>query len=70
MADTQEKIKAAYRLEIVTAYLYGNISITEFADLFNAEKVFKRLHKKTGSVEAGELKRWVDVCMGVLDPRK
>ncbi|MDR0501876.1 MAG: hypothetical protein LBH16_00995 [Treponema sp.] len=70
MTDKKEKINAAYRLEIVTAYLYGNISVTEFADLFNAGKVFKRLHIKTGDITANDLERWVDVCMGVLDTSK
>ena len=67
MTEKDKKINAACRLEVVTAYLYGNISVTEFTDLFNAGKVFKRLSNKTGPVNASDLERWVNICMGVLD---
>jgi len=70
MTEKERKIKAAYRLEIVTAYLYGNISVTEFTDLYNAGKIFNRLGKKTGAIEADDLDRWVNTCMGVLDEEK
>jgi len=67
MTEKERKIKAAYRLEVVTAYLYGNITVKEFTDLFNAGKVFKSLKKKTGPVGAGDLSVWVNTCMSVLD---
>jgi hypothetical protein len=62
MTDKKQQINAAQRLEVVMAYLYGNISYEEFTDLFNAEKVYKTLHKKTGDITAKNLERWASGC--------
>jgi len=66
MADRNQQIKAAQRLEVVIAYLYGTITPKEFTDLFNTEKVFKTLHKKTGDIDTEELFKWVCGCYKVV----
>jgi len=66
MTEKERKIKVACRLEFVTAYLYGNISASEFVDLVNSGKIFKRLHIKTGDVSAEELERWVCGCFKIM----
>jgi len=66
MADRNQQIKAAQRLEVVIAYLYGTITPEEFTDLFNTEKVFKRLHIKTGDINAKDLFKWVCGCYKVV----
>jgi len=66
MTDRNQQIKAAQRLEVVIAYLYGTITPKEFSDLFNAEKVFKTLHKKTGDITTEDLERWVCGCYKIV----
>jgi hypothetical protein len=54
------------RLEIVTAYLATNMAVTSFAELFNAGGICRQLFEEAGPVDAGDLDRWADICMGVV----
>jgi len=69
MADRNQQIKAAQRLEVVIAYLYGTITPKEFTDLFNTEKVFRTLHKKTGDITPVNLLLWVWGCLDVVSDK-
>jgi hypothetical protein len=53
------------RLEIVTAYLSGNMAVTSFTELFNTGGIYRPLFEETGPVDAEDLDRWTDICMGV-----
>jgi hypothetical protein len=68
MAQIAESRKAVLdRLEIVTAYLSTSMAVTTFAKLFNAGDTHRSLFEETGPVEAEDLDRWADVCMGVME---
>jgi hypothetical protein len=53
------------RLEVVTAYLATNMAVTSFAELYNAGGIYRMLREETGPVDAEDLDRWADICMGV-----
>jgi hypothetical protein len=55
------------RLEIVAAYLSTNMTVTSFAELFNAGGIHRPLFEETGPVDAEDLDRWADICMGVIE---
>ncbi|MDR3124170.1 MAG: hypothetical protein LBU16_10400 [Treponema sp.] len=68
MARISQSRKAVLdRLEIVTAYLSGNMAVTSFVELFNAGGIYRSLFEETGPVDAGDLDRWTDICMGVAE---
>jgi hypothetical protein len=55
------------RLEIVTAYLATDMAVTSFAELFNAGGICRQLFEEAGPVDAEDLDRWADICMGVAE---
>jgi hypothetical protein len=55
------------RLEIVTAYLTTSMGVTSFAALFNAGGIYRMLFEETGPVDAEDLDRWTNICMGVIE---
>ena len=59
--------KTVGRLEIVTAYLSTGMAVTVFAKLFNAGDVCRQLREETGPVDAEDLDRWANICMGVAE---
>jgi len=59
--------KAVDRLEIVTAYLSTGMAVTMFVKLFNAGDTYRQLREETGPIDAEELDRWANICMGVTD---
>ena len=63
MTEDTERSKAAYRLEVVAAYMGGDMAVTVFANLFNAGDIYGYLSKETGPIEAEDLDRWADACM-------
>jgi len=71
MTDNPLQRKAAYRLEVVAAYLRSGMAVTVFAQLFNAGGFFKKRldadYKETGPIDAEDLDRWADICMGVVE---
>jgi len=67
MAENQKTRKAVDRLEIVTAYLSMGYAVTVFAKLFNARDICSWLYDRYGPVEAEDLDRWADICMGVAE---
>jgi hypothetical protein len=67
MTQEEGKIKVIHRLEIVTSYLSMNYAVTMFAKLYNAGDIYRQMHEETGPVEAEDLDRWANLCMGVLD---
>jgi hypothetical protein len=71
MTHIPESRKAVLdRLEIVVAYLSRNMAVTSFAALFNAGGIYRPLFEETGPVDAEDLDRWVDICMGVVEEAK
>jgi len=67
MTENPLRRKAAYRLEVVAAYLGGDMAVTVFAKLFNAGDIYGYLSKETGPIDAEDLDRWADICMGVAE---
>jgi len=65
--NEQTRKTAIDRLEIVTAYLYRDYAVTMFAKLFNARDICCYLRDQYGPIEAEDLDRWADVCMGVAE---
>jgi hypothetical protein len=55
------------RLEIVTAYLATNRAVTSFVMAYNAGSIYRQLREETGPVEAEDLDRWADICMGLAE---
>jgi hypothetical protein len=53
------------RLEIVTAYLATNMAVTSFTMAYNAGSIYRQLREEAGPVQAEDLDRWADICMGV-----
>jgi len=68
MTELEEKRKLAIgRLEIVAAYLSSGYAVTVFAKLFNAGGICGWERSQHGPVEAEDLDRWADLCMGVAE---
>ena len=67
MAQNEQTRKAVIRLEIVAAYLSMDYAVTMFAALFNARDICSHLRDQYGPVEAEDLDRWADICMGVAE---
>jgi hypothetical protein len=68
MTEVSESRKAVLdRLEIVVAYLSTNMAVTSFAELYNARGIYRMLREDTGPVDAEDLDRWADICMGVME---
>jgi hypothetical protein len=66
MAQISPEHKAVLdRLDIVVAYLSTTMALTTFVKVFNAGGIYRPLFEDTGPVEAEDLDRWVDICMGV-----
>ena len=70
MTEREKNLKVIDRLEIVTACLYQTSAVEDFTRRFNAGDIYHDLLEETGTVEAVELKRWINICMGVLDEEK
>ena len=67
MTQKEKILKVIDRLEIVTACLSQISEIEDFVRRFNAGDIYYNLLEETGTVEAVELERWINICMGVLD---
>jgi len=67
MTEKEKNIKVIDRLEIVTACLSQRSDVEDFTRRFNAGDIYHQLLEETGTVEAVELERWINICMGVLD---
>jgi len=66
MAEIEEiRKRAIARLDVVQLYLMRNMAATMFARLYNAGDISRQLLEETGPVEAEDLDRWADICMGV-----
>jgi len=67
MTEKEKIIKVIDRLEIVTACLSQTLDVEDFTRRFIAEDIYHHILEETGTVEAVELQRWINICMGVLD---
>jgi len=67
MTENPLRRKAAYRLEVVAAYLGGDRALTMFTKLFNAGDIYGYLREEIGPIDAEDLGRWADICMGVAE---
>jgi hypothetical protein len=66
MADVEEvRKRAVVRLDIVQLYMMWNMAVTMFTRLYNAGDVSRQLLEESGPIEAEDLDRWADICMGV-----
>jgi hypothetical protein len=65
MEQNQKTRTVRDRLEIVTAYLSTSLAGAMFARLYNAGDIYRQLREETGPIEAEDLDRWTDICMGV-----
>ena len=67
MTQNEQTRKVIDHIEIVAAYLSTGMAVTMFARLFNAGEAFRQLHEETGPVDAEDLDRWANICMGVAE---
>ena len=67
MAQNEKTRKAVIRLEIVAAYLSTDYAVTVFTRLFNAGDIYGYLPRPGGPIDAEDLDRWADICMGVAE---
>jgi hypothetical protein len=66
MAQVSEKNKTVVdRLDVAGLYLATRMAPTTFARQYNAGNISRRLLDETGPLEAEDLDRWADLCMGV-----
>jgi hypothetical protein len=57
--------RAIARLDVVRLYMTRDMAVTVFAKLYNAGYIGQQLLEETGPIEAEDLDRWADICMGV-----
>ena len=67
MTENQQKRKALDRIEIAAAFLSRGCDAEMFAKLYNAGDILRQLREETGPVDARDLTRWADICMGVAE---
>ena len=67
MAYNEKTRKAVDRLEIVSSYLSRGHDAVMFARLYNAGDILRQMREETGPVDAEDLDRWADICMGVAE---
>jgi hypothetical protein len=66
MAEIAEiRKRAVVRMDIVQLYMMRNMAVTMFAKLYNAGDISRQLLEESGPIEAEDLDRWADICMGV-----
>ena len=65
MTETEAiRKRAIVRLDIVQMYMVRNYDVVMFARLFNAGDVSRQLLEEHGPIDAEDLGRWADICMG------
>jgi hypothetical protein len=52
-------------MDIVQLYMARNMAVTVFAKMYNAGDISRQLLEESGPIEAEDLDRWTDICMGV-----
>jgi hypothetical protein len=65
MTHDPKKRKAVDRLDIVSMYLSMGYAAAAFAEKFNRGEFYPALRRKAGPINARDLERGANVCMGV-----
>ncbi|MDR2942638.1 MAG: hypothetical protein LBV17_08630 [Treponema sp.] len=66
MAEIAEaRNRVIIRMDIVQLYMARNMAVTVFAKMYNAGDISRQLLEESGPIEAEDLDRWTDICMGV-----
>lgn len=66
MSEIEEiRKRAIARMDVVQTYFMRRMDVAMFARLYNAGDISWQLLEETGPIEAEDLDRWADACMGV-----
>jgi hypothetical protein len=67
MTQDPKTHKVAKRLDVVSMYLSMGYAVNVFVEKFNHGEFYRKLRDDLGPIEAEDLDRWADICMGVAE---